>query len=211
MRSAISVGMPARWPLSTSAFLTQSFSVCGVQPIFAAIEVTACQRDGCWASLSRTSRTARSRTSGENLFVVLLMMLHPTQELEPPANPERFSDADGVSYSFGPKGRPEITLTSAIRDTDYQPWSGVGRAMWDAVRFTNQGTTYEVWTSLDRMAENAGWEGGVNVLKGEELLASPTCAPGSVRGDLGDIFDAKIDAGQCWNFDSFAWQDAPCP
>ncbi|MCR9257675.1 MAG: hypothetical protein NXI16_16445, partial [Alphaproteobacteria bacterium] len=48
--------------------------------------------DGCWASLSRTSRTARSRTSGENLFVVLLMMLHPTQELEPPANPERFTD-----------------------------------------------------------------------------------------------------------------------
>ena len=29
--------------------------------------------------------------SGENLFVVLLMMLHPTQELEPPANPARFS------------------------------------------------------------------------------------------------------------------------
>jgi hypothetical protein len=49
-------------------------------------------------------------------------------------------DADGVSYSFGPKGRPEITLATAIRDTDYQPWSGVGRAMWDAVRFTNQGT-----------------------------------------------------------------------
>ncbi|WP_277749212.1 N-6 DNA methylase [Paenirhodobacter populi] len=24
------------------------------------------------------------------MFVVLLMMLHPTQELEPPANPERF-------------------------------------------------------------------------------------------------------------------------
>ncbi len=25
------------------------------------------------------------------MFVVLLMMLHPTQELEPPANPERFT------------------------------------------------------------------------------------------------------------------------
>jgi len=47
MRSAISVGMPARRPLSTSDFLTQSFSVCGVQPIFAAIDITACQRDGC--------------------------------------------------------------------------------------------------------------------------------------------------------------------
>ncbi|WP_394343044.1 hypothetical protein [Paenirhodobacter populi] len=45
--SAISVGMPARLPLSTSVFLTQSFNVCGVQPIFAAIDMIACQRDGC--------------------------------------------------------------------------------------------------------------------------------------------------------------------
>jgi len=43
------------------------------------------------ASLSNTNRTARSRTSGENLFVVLLMMLHSTQKLEPPANPARFN------------------------------------------------------------------------------------------------------------------------
>jgi hypothetical protein len=63
----------------------------GVEPIFAAIDITACHRDPCCPSLSRTSRTARSRTSGENLFVVLLMMLHPTQELEPPANPARFT------------------------------------------------------------------------------------------------------------------------
>src|SRR5690606_11152033 len=46
--------------------------------------------DPCWPSVSNTNRTARSRTSGENLFVVLLMMLHPTQELEPPENPVRF-------------------------------------------------------------------------------------------------------------------------
>ena len=30
------------------------------------------------------------RTSGEYLLVVLLRMLHPTQELEPPTNPARF-------------------------------------------------------------------------------------------------------------------------
>jgi hypothetical protein len=45
--SAISLGMPARWPLFTSARLTQSFSVLGTQPIFAAIEVIAFQRDPC--------------------------------------------------------------------------------------------------------------------------------------------------------------------
>ncbi len=30
------------------------------------------------------------RAAGEYLFVVLLMMLHPNQVLEPPANPARF-------------------------------------------------------------------------------------------------------------------------
>ena len=45
--SAVSVGTPVRCPLSISAFLTQSCSVCGVQPILAAIEVTAAHREGC--------------------------------------------------------------------------------------------------------------------------------------------------------------------
>src|SRR5690606_4005984 len=58
-------------------------------------------------SLSRTSRTARSRTSGENLFVVLLMMLHPTQELEPPANPARFSVSKRSSTVICPGNSPK--------------------------------------------------------------------------------------------------------
>jgi hypothetical protein len=38
--------MPARLPVSTSAFFTHSFSVCALQPILAAIDVIAAQRDG---------------------------------------------------------------------------------------------------------------------------------------------------------------------
>jgi hypothetical protein len=38
-------------------------------------------------------RTARSRTSGADLLVVLLIGLHSTQELEPPRNPGRFTYA----------------------------------------------------------------------------------------------------------------------
>jgi predicted lipid-binding transport protein (Tim44 family) len=46
-------------------------------------------------------RTARSRTSGENLFVVLPLMAPPSQELEPPANPGRFTmmNFDGMMGS----------------------------------------------------------------------------------------------------------------
>jgi len=43
--SAMSVGTPARRPQSTSAFVTQAFSVLAEQPIFAAIETMTCQRD----------------------------------------------------------------------------------------------------------------------------------------------------------------------
>jgi hypothetical protein len=45
--------------------------------------------------LSSTSLTARSRTSGENLFVVLLMMAHPSQELSPSANQGWFKSLNG--------------------------------------------------------------------------------------------------------------------
>src|SRR5664279_3368576 len=76
--------------LMSSAFFTHSCNVCGVQPIFAEIETTAAQREACSPSWSRTIRTARVRTSGENLFVVLLVMAPPSQELEPPAIPGRF-------------------------------------------------------------------------------------------------------------------------
>jgi hypothetical protein len=61
----------------------------------AAIEVTAAQREGCSLAWSSTIRTVRVRTSGENLFVVLLATLSviapSSQELEPPANPVRFT------------------------------------------------------------------------------------------------------------------------
>src|SRR5690348_17873582 len=44
--AAMSVVRPGWRPLSRSACFTHSFSVCPVQPIFAAIDTTACQRDG---------------------------------------------------------------------------------------------------------------------------------------------------------------------
>ncbi len=118
--------------------------------------------------------------------------------------------ATSLTYSFGPRGAPELALTTPIAQAAYQPWPGVGSAIWDAVTFTNNGTGYEVWTSIDRNDPNATWQGGVNVLKGEALQAQLTCAPGSVSGDLTAIFAAKEAAGQCWSFDTLRWQTA-CP
>lgn len=43
----MSLGMPARLPLSTSAFMTHSFRVWAAQPIFAEIDITTRHRDPC--------------------------------------------------------------------------------------------------------------------------------------------------------------------
>src|SRR5258708_11887806 len=61
---ATSVGTPARTPLSRSAFFTHSCSVCAVQPIWAAIDETAAQREACSPSVSKTIRTALAPTPG---------------------------------------------------------------------------------------------------------------------------------------------------
>ncbi len=116
-----------------------------------------------------------------------------------------------LTYSFGPKGAPEITLTDAIRDVVYNPWPGVGSAIWDSVVFTNRGTAYEVWTSFDRDPENTVTEAGINVLDGEDLLAELACERGSVTNDLSRLWDAKEAAGQCYNREIQLWQDGGCP
>jgi hypothetical protein len=52
---------------------------------------TVAQRLSCCPVPSNTIRTAGSRTSGEYLFAVSVMLLHPPHGMEPPANPVRFS------------------------------------------------------------------------------------------------------------------------
>ncbi|HEY0214712.1 MAG TPA: hypothetical protein VGC40_14230, partial [Paenirhodobacter sp.] len=44
------------------------------------------------------ARALQAHTSAENLFVVLLMRLHPTQKLEPQENPLRFIDPNGGEF-----------------------------------------------------------------------------------------------------------------
>ncbi|MFZ1468756.1 MAG: hypothetical protein WAT09_07210 [Paracoccaceae bacterium] len=115
-----------------------------------------------------------------------------------------------VTYSYGKPGKPDLTLSVPLQEADYTPWPGVGRSIWDAMAFHNNGFTYEVWASYDKLNENALWEGGVNVLKGEAMQAQITCNKGSVTGDLSGLINAKEGVGLCWNFTTFAWQTAPC-
>src|SRR5690554_1711283 len=115
--SATSLGTPARRPPSTSAFFTQSFRVWAEQPIFWETETTAAQRDGYSPPCSSTIRTARVRTSGENLFVVLLIRLYPTWELEPPTVPVRFRESARDVKRAGSNGHPKLGLLRSSQDT----------------------------------------------------------------------------------------------
>src|SRR5690606_20664262 len=89
MRSRSLLVMPSRMPLSISLRLTQSSNVAGTQPIFGAMDSTAAHSEGYSPRCSCTKRTARSRTSGENLFCLLIVAPF-SQRLEPPQNPGRF-------------------------------------------------------------------------------------------------------------------------
>ena len=69
-------------PESISWRLTHSFSVCGTQPIFGAIDSMAAHCEGYSPRCACTMRTARSRISGENLFD--LVMAQSSQSIGPP-------------------------------------------------------------------------------------------------------------------------------
>ena len=114
-----------------------------------------------------------------------------------------------LTYTFGRRaGKPELIISEPLETVAYTPWPGIGRAIWDAVAFENEGVTYEVWSSFDKIDENAVLEGGVNVMEGDKTLATLTCNKGSVVYSLDAISDLKAGIGQCWDFDNRAWTTA---
>lgn len=119
-------------------------------------------------------------------------------------------NADSFTYAFGPRDRPDLSLTVPMSAGTVAPWPGVGSAIWSSVGFTNGGYTYEVWASVDRNPDDANPQGGVNVLLGDSLLAQRSCAPGSVTTPAFMLEDAMAAAGWCWNLDARRWGRAPC-
>src|SRR5512143_1530456 len=75
-----------------SAWRTHFRSVSAVHPILAAMETSAAHCDSYSAWCSNTSRTARSRTSGE--YLVDVFITPSSQGLESPGIPGRFNRGD---------------------------------------------------------------------------------------------------------------------
>ena len=119
-------------------------------------------------------------------------------------------------YDFGVSGRvPELSLSVPIVDVHLTPWPGVGRTIWEEVRFDNEGYSYVVLGAIHRdypEDENADIiitrSGGINVLKGEDSVATMSCLEDSIEFPWDDrIYAAKIEAGQCYDDREFSWSD----
>lgn len=120
--------------------------------------------------------------------------------------------ARAFAYAFGPAGAPELTLREDFAAGTARPWNGVGRSIWASVGFRNAGHVYEAWHSLDRLDPEAVPEGGVNVLKGDAVLARLQCRPGpeTVIAPIFSVEDAMQAAGFCRDREAESWRRDGC-
>jgi hypothetical protein len=111
-----------------------------------------------------------------------------------------------LTYTFGPEGKPDLSIAEPLETVDFTPWPGMGRYIWEAVAFRNAGFTYEVWSSVERGADaTTGREAAVTVFEGDTEIARPVCDAGSITGSLDRIYDLKQSIGQCWDYKAKAW------
>jgi hypothetical protein len=124
-------------------------------------------------------------------------------------------EGGNMTYRFGPVGKvPDLVLSVPVVDVDYTPWPGIGRAIWETVTFQNGKTSYVVAGVIERRfseEENdepeSAISGLINVVEGEETLATLDCDAGSVVFAYGgSIYDAKTAAGQCYNLEEQQWE-----
>ncbi len=120
-------------------------------------------------------------------------------------------DDDTVHYRFGAADQsPELALSVAMVEAVYQPWPGIGRAIWESVAFPNADYTYEVFAGFDRMVEgdedeSAGF-GGVHVMRNDQIVGELRCAPESLDFTWGEgLFAAKEAAGMTFDLESQTW------
>lgn len=122
-------------------------------------------------------------------------------------------DHEVVTYQYGPiDGAPELVLTESVTQVDYEPWSGLGKAIIESVTFYNGDFAYDVGGGFDRpfsdeeMLQPIRRFGWVEVTESGATAAYLECIPETVSyGFGGGIYDIKVAAGQSWDPNSFTW------
>ncbi|QGX99034.1 hypothetical protein EI983_12445 [Roseovarius faecimaris] len=111
-------------------------------------------------------------------------------------------------YRFGPGDGPaELILAHGVKDIHLTPWNGIGSNIYEELEFWAGDTTFQVHYLLERIAaDNPDISGGVRVFRADQMLADLTCDPGSVvERDFDPLFQAKEQAGQCYDANTFMW------
>lgn len=103
--------------------------------------------------------------------------------------------AASVIYEFGTAQQTELRLHRGLGDYEYRPWPGIGRTIWESLRFENAGFTYEIYTSFDKIDREAA--AGVSVLKGGSEVAHLKCDAGGEAFGFDPLHFALQDAGHC--------------
>ena len=122
-------------------------------------------------------------------------------------------DDQVATYSYGPVGgTPDLFLSEPVEHVDYEPWSGLGKAISESVTFYNGDFAYDVGGGFDRPFSEKEMQkpirrfGWVEVTQSGEIAARLECIPETVSyGFGGGILDIKVAAGQSWDPSSFTW------
>ncbi len=118
-----------------------------------------------------------------------------------------------ATYRYGPiSGTPDLVLSDAVTHVDYEPWSGLGKAISETVTFYNDGFSYEVGGGFDRPFSEEEMElgprrfGWIEVAQNGQSLNRLQCIPDTVSyGFGGGIHDIKVAAGLNWDDYSRTW------
>ena len=122
-------------------------------------------------------------------------------------------DSTTATYSYGPVGgTPDLVLSEPIGTVDFQPWHGVGKAIFDSMTFYNEDYSYQVGGGFDRPFSEEEMEQGIrrfgwiDIAKNGQSIATLECEPDTVSYGFGDgIFDVKLAAGYEWDSLSRTW------
>lgn len=115
---------------------------------------------------------------------------------------------DIVTYMYGPKGRsPDLLLTQQSRDVYMRPWPGIGRYYWEEISLNNGAHRYGIDYSFDKMSDDEPVAATLTVSRGDKVLATLSCDPGSVQdASFLALEQQKTKSGQCWNREAEYWE-----
>lgn len=115
-------------------------------------------------------------------------------------------EAGQVTYRYGGIAGVDLTISTDIALLDVTPWAGIGRYIHESVAFENGGYSYQVHVSFDKLVENADVEGGVFVLRGDDVVADIPCDAGTVYGGVFAFSDMMAHADLVWDREAQLWR-----